>query len=185
MRKKKKYLIVALFMFIGVVSYSQVNFKWDVIIDSLADNKDDLYSKTKLFISENWNSAQDVIQNDDKDAGVILIKGTLQKERNYATMTSWKQFWTFSYTIKFFMKDTKCRIVIESVNCQSARDDDYNKRPIMPIADFYPSSKGKTITGLTKEKYFELMRSLKSDLQSIVDSYSIYVKNPIVENNEW
>lgn len=180
-----KTLLFTLFMFIGAVSYSQVNFKWDVITDSLVDNKNDLYSKTKLFIGENWKSAQNVIQNDDKEAGVILIKGTLQKERRSLTMRGNRQIWTFSYTIKFFMKDTKCRIVIENVNCQSSRDEHYNELNIIPVADFYPSSKGKKITGLSEEKYLELMTSLKNDLQSIADLYSNHVKVPIIENTKW
>ncbi len=35
--------------------------------------KTHLYSATKMFIAEFWKSAKDVIQNDDKEAGIILI----------------------------------------------------------------------------------------------------------------
>ncbi len=181
----KKYLIVVLFMFIGIVSYSQVDFKWDVITDSLADNKNDLYSKTKLFISENWKSAQNVIQNDDKEAGIILIKGTTKISRHWVIATSWSQNWIFSYTIKFFLKDSKCRIVLDDVRCKDARDNEYNSLKLIPVADKYPQQKGRKKTGLPEDKYLELMIELKTDLQSISDLYSNYIKVPIIKNDEW
>lgn len=36
-----------------------------------------LQSRAKLFVAENFRSAKDVIQLDDADAGIVLIKGNL------------------------------------------------------------------------------------------------------------
>ena len=98
-------------------AHAQTDFKWDKV-DSVAKIKGQIYSDTKMFIAEFWKSAQNVIQNDDKEGGSILIKGASIQSK-YFQMND--HTWTFSYTVKFMMKDNKCRIVIEDVYCQSAR----------------------------------------------------------------
>jgi len=181
MKKNRKHLLLALFMIMSILSFAQENFKWDTIIDSLDGNKDELYSKTKLFIAENWKSAQNVIQNEDKEAGIILIKGL---SIQYMFFQLWDHKWNFSYSVKFLTKDNKCRIVIENVYCESARCS-VHEWPHLPVADTYPTEKGLKTTGLSQERYIELMTLLKQDLQSIVDLYTISVKNPIIKNADW
>jgi len=177
----KKSIIVLVFVLIGIKTFGQTNFKWDVIIDSLDSNKSQLYSKSKLFIGETWNSAQNVIQIDDKDAGIILVKGvTIQNL--YFQMNDHN--WTFSYTIKFLMKDNRCRVIIEDIHCSAARTGQY-EWPHLPVAETYPDSKGLKLTGLNKKRYLTLMVSLKQELQSIVDSYTEYVKKPLINNSDW
>lgn len=177
--KKAKTLLTLTFLFIGLVSFGQTNFKWDVITDSLEDNKSQLYSKTKLFIGETWKSAQNVIQNDDKEAGIILIKG-VSIQNLYYQMNDHR--WTFNYTIKFLMKDNKCRIVIEDVYCSAARVAQY-EWPHMPVSETYPESKGLKITGVNEKRYLTIMTSLMQELQSIVDTYSTAVKKP--NDSDW
>lgn len=174
-------MVVVSLGFFGLSTYAQTDFKWDVIIDSLDDSKSQLYSKTKFFISETWKSAKDVIQNDDKESGLILIKG-LSVQNLFFQLNDHK--WTYSHTIKFFMKDNKCRIIIEDVYCQSARCQQY-EWPHMPVADNYPSSNGLKITGVNEKRYLELMTSLKQELQSIVDLYSSAMKKSVVADPDW
>lgn len=181
MRNIKKHLLLILLLTTGIASYGQVNFKWDVIIDSLELNQDQLYSKTKLFIGETWKSAQNVIQNDDKVAGVILVKG-LCIENIFFQMNDHR--WTFSYNVKFYIKDKKCRIVIDNVYCESARAGQY-EWPHLPVADNYPTEKGPKTTGLFKDRYLELMHLVKLDLQSIVDSYVLNSKKPQIIETDW
>lgn len=179
--KKTKPLLTLTFILLGLVSFGQTNFKWDVVTDSLDSDKSQLYSKSKLFIGETWKSAQNVIQNDDKDAGIILIKG-VSIQNLYYQMNDHR--WTFSYSIKFLMKDNKCRIIIEDVYCSAARVAQY-EWPHMPVSDTYPESKGLKITGLNEKRYLQVMTSLKEELQSTVDSYIKYVKKPLVNNSGW
>ena len=179
---KAKTQLTIVFFFIGLISYGQTNFEWDVITDSLEDDKSQLYSKTKLFIGEAWNSAQNVIQNDDKDAGVILVKGVSVQNLFYQ-LNDHK--WTFNYSVKFLMKDGKSRIIIENVYCSAARVAQY-EWPHMPVADVYPTSKGSKITGVNEKRYHTIMAELKQDLQTIVDAYAEAVKQPLVESDsDW
>jgi hypothetical protein len=69
---------VSLFFFLLLLftlnSLAQSNFEW-VKTDSIQKTKEQIYSATKMFIAETWKSSKEVIQNDDKDGGIILIKG--------------------------------------------------------------------------------------------------------------
>lgn len=180
--KKNKILFTFILFFIGLVTFGQTNFKWDIITDSLEDNKSQLYSKTKLFVGETWKSAQDVIQNDDKESGLILVKG-ISIQNLYYQMNDHK--WTFNYTIKFLLKDNKCRIIIEGIYCSAARVAQY-EWPHMPVADSYPISKGLKLTGLNEKRYLTVMSTLKQEMQSLVDSYIATVKKPLINSDsDW
>ena len=69
----KKIILLTLVTFFNS-AFSQTDFKWDKV-DSVSKNKGQIYSDTKMFIAEFWKSAQNVIQNDDKEGGMILLKG--------------------------------------------------------------------------------------------------------------
>jgi hypothetical protein len=55
----------------------------------------------------------------------------------------------------------------------------------MPVSDVYPSEKGLKLTGVSEQKYLEIMTKLKQDLQSIVDGYEKYLKTPKNTNADW
>ena len=157
-------------------------FKWDVIIDSLDNSKSELYSKTKLFIGQTWKSAQNVIQSDDAESGVILVKG-LSIQDVFYQMNNHR--WTYAYSVTFMIKDNKCRIIVDNVYCDAARTGSY-EWPRMPVADTYPDSKGLITTGVNEARYLELMSTLKAELQSMVNSYSNHVRKPLIEeNSDW
>lgn len=176
----KKITLFLILLMLANLSYGQVEFKWDVI-DSISKPKDLIYSETKMFIAEFWKSAQDVIQNDDKDGGMILIKGE-SLQSSYFQMHDHN--WTFSYTVKFMMRDNKFRIIIENVYCSSARCSDV-EWPKMPVGDLYPVEKGMRKTGLNEERYLEIMKSLKIELQNIVDRYQVHIKGSNKQKEDW
>ncbi len=176
----KRISLTAATLLLMTFSIAQSNFKWDKI-DSIAKNSDEIYSITKMFIGETWKSAQDVIQNDDKTGGMILVKGLSIQTINYQLND---HTWRFSYTVKFLFKDSKYRIVIENVYCEAARCAEY-EWPHMPVADTYPSEKGLRTTGVSQERYLEIMAALKQELQSIVDGYKQYLDTPKSNNGDW
>ena len=175
-----KMILLVLLAFVSLFSSAQESFKWDIVKES-PKTKEQLYSDTKMFIAEAWNSAQSVIQNDDKENGLILVKGissqTMKIQLVFPT-------WTFAYTVKFYMKDHKYRIVIDNVNCESANCG-VHQWPLMPVADNYPEEKGGRTTGLNKKRYESLMSDLKQELQTLVDSYQTYMENINNTDHDW
>ncbi|HPQ08183.1 MAG TPA: DUF4468 domain-containing protein [Bacteroidia bacterium] len=175
----RNFFIFGLVATLNIFCFAQKDFKWDTI-DSVSLNKNDIYSLTKAFIAEKWVSAKDVIQNDDKDGGIIILKGTIKEILLNPIAILGSGEWIFSYTVKFMFKDHKSRIIIENVNCIAGPNENW---PLLPVADDYPEEKGRKKTGLGKEKYLELMSNLKKDLQDIVDTYRSHLYSP--KSNEW
>lgn len=176
----KKAILLILFSTIFSLSYCQDNFIWDKI-DSIPKTKDQLYSDSKMFIAEVWKSAQAVIQNDDKENGVILIKGSTKF--NYPMFMRSIDLY-FNYKIIFMMKNNKIRVILNDVYCNSVYCSTF-EWPKMPVADEYPKTKGLISTGVSKNNYLEIMKILKNELQTIVDSYLVYMKKTSVTQSNW
>ena len=85
----KKIFSILLFTLSVNYLFSQTDFKWEKI-DSVPKTKYQIYSDTKMFIAENWKSVQNVIQNDDKEAGLILVKGTTSIDMPFMLKSIWK-----------------------------------------------------------------------------------------------
>ena len=156
------------------ISFAQENFEWDLVSDSIEIDKEELYSKTKLFIAETWKSADDVIQLDDKEGGQILIKGVSVQKVKHATALF---EYTYSYNLTFKFKDGKCRVFLKNVQCELAH---YSYNEVVKIEPFEGGDCPKTSSagvGISKKKAIIMMESLKQELQAIVDEYLSQMNN--------
>ena len=157
------------------LSYGQENFKWEKT-DSIAKTKSQIYSDTKMFIAETWKSAKNVIQYDDKESGAIFIRGRIKKIAGNASRIA--DYW-YSYSVKFYMKEQKYRIVIENVEFESCSN---GGGWIAQVANEYP---GAWHCSLWEKQWTELMTFLKMDMQNIIDDYERYIKISNVTNDNW
>ncbi|MBK9151030.1 MAG: DUF4468 domain-containing protein [Saprospiraceae bacterium] len=179
----KKSLLFTLFLVVANISNSQDNFIWDEIIDSLNLNKDQIYSSTKMFIASNWNSANHVIQNDDKEAGNILIKGI-----SHQKITAWLNTYNYiySYTLTFKIKDNKVKVSIRDVFCDRAYLTSLKCEPklIHPFTGKNcPTTGNINCLGPAKEKVIAMMSQLNKELDSIIDLYVDHLGNTINEDD--
>ncbi len=167
----KKIFLILLFLLLSIFTYSQNNFQWE-IIDSCSKSKEQIYSETKMFIANMWKSAQNVIQNDDKEAGMILIKCSSYQLINYRLGN---YTWGFDYTVAFYMKNNKFKINLYNVIGSSAP----SQTPLMQI-DYY---RGYNKTLQSEKQYLQICSQLKLELQSIIDDYIKEMKSPLKQNN--
>ena len=177
--KIKLLLILLIFT---KINYAQQNFKWEKI-DSIGINKNEIYSLTKMFISETWTSAKTVIDNDDKENGIILLKAlSLQNTKfmfnNY--------IYEYSYKITFRIKENKFKITLDNVICEKAYI--RNGTSITKIQPFEGENCPKTGTlkypGLTKKKAIKMILNLKNELSKLFESYKPYLEKSS-EENKW
>jgi hypothetical protein len=166
-----------------VVLYGDKNsegsgFVWNKT-DSITKTKNQIYSDTKMFIAETWKSAKNVIQNDDKEGGMILVRGASVQSQFFQLND---HTWTYFYHVKFYMKENKFKIVIDNVTCESAICGAYNWPLLQPNDGEYP---GYVKTSLSEDRYQELMTSLKNELQSIYYGYLKYIKTPSASIEDW
>lgn len=127
--------------------------------------------------------AQNVIMNDDKETGTIVVKDAFEQTLFYQLNS---HIWIFSYNVTFYSKDidslnSKFKIAINNVYCSKAWCAAY-EWPHIDCSDIYPGWKQ---TSLNEKRYFQLMSALKTELQSIIDSYVKYIKAPSASNSNW
>lgn len=181
----KKILLLIGGVLIFTLSFSQKNFKWDNS-DSVTKTKSQIYSDTKMFIAENWKSAKNVIQNDDKDAGLVLIKGSCIEKVNHELVVF---TYIYNYTITFKMKNNKFKIIIDNVYCESAYPSEGMQWKILKIepfdGEYVKGNSGMFNKTLPEKKAILLMATLKAELQSIVDNYQKHIKSASSSSNDW
>ena len=177
---KKIYIILFFALCVNNV-FSQKDFKWEKT-DSVPKIKNEIYSDTKLFISEKWKSAKDVIQNDDKEGGVILIR-CLNEQSVSSTY-----IFDYEYSVKFLFKENKYKLIIENVHCVKS----YNNKGgssyncIEPFEGENYIDKGVFSTTVLPKKYaINIMASLLHELQVIVDDYEKKIKTPSPVTEDW
>ena len=163
----KKILLILTLSFLSIFCFAQSKFEISKV-DSISKTKSELYSATKMFISEYWKSAQDVIQNDDKESGLILIKGSSIK---YSSFLLNQHRFIFSYTVKFLMKDNKYKVEITNVYNTSHTCVGNSWGTVDPCDNFtgnkyLPAKKGN-----------EMFLDLYNDLQGIVNDYNKYLQS--------
>lgn len=184
----KKLFLTIIAIFTLTLCFSQTNFKWEKV-DSVNKTKDQIYSDTKMFIAETWKSAQNVIQNDDKDGGMILIKGASIQTAYYGKgmmMQTYK--YIYNYTIKFMMKDGKYKMILDDVVLDKAYmvGSTYPITPIEPFdGDNCPETGTMKHMGCPKKNVIIMMTAFKGELQSIVDGYDKYIKTSIATGTGW
>jgi hypothetical protein len=149
-------------------------------IDSVSKSKDQIYADTKMFIAEYWKSAQNVIQNDDKENGVILVKGSMKESLVFMMNT---HDYYYSYSVKFFMKEGRYRILLDNVKCSSAVCAG-NSWPLVEFCDVceYP---GYGPTGMPKEAWAKLQLMIGKEFSNLFDGYSNYIKSTSITNADW
>ena len=179
---KSVLFLLALF-FINPI-YSQTNFTWD-ISDTISKSKDQIYSDVKLFVAKSWKSANHVIQNDDKDAGVVLVRGVIAKSFSFLGAG---YAYDYSYIVTFRMKDGKYKFTIDNVYCEKAymTTSSYYIPKVEPFdGDNCPETGTFKKPGPPAKRLIPMMASVKMDLQSIYDVFQVAIREPSLKDGDW
>lgn len=190
--KTIRLIILTLAILLANVSLSQDNFKWDKV-DSVNKTKDQIYSDTKLYVAQNLSTPI----NDDKDGGIILVKGELKELITYGISP---YTYYYNYNVTFLMKDNKVKILLNNVVCnrtEVCKACTYRIPCIPPFeGENYPdvseslsnilqgNDRGGNFANLSKKKQRELMLNLKNDLQLVIDNYLKSIKTQSV-TKDW
>lgn len=139
--------------------------------------KNELFSKTKMFISDKWTNPKNSIQNEDKDSGIIQVK--TQKEIAFNVGMGLKCIYNYEYLTKFRFKDNKYRIEIYDIQCTSAVQSGLGTEQEIPLIPYFtgdnaPKTK-KMGKGISEKKAKEMMNELNNEFTGIMNSYSKYL----------
>ena len=83
-------------------SYDKENYllNYEEVVEVPGLSKDELYDKLRRFVVINYNSANNVIQLDDKDSGNIIVKGLLPYNINWMGVSSYNSRHTLDIKVK-------------------------------------------------------------------------------------
>jgi hypothetical protein len=152
-------------------------------VDSINKSKDAIYSSTKMFIAGYWRSAQSVIQNDDKEGGAILIKGSSTHKVSIGLGATLD--FTYRYDVKFLMKEKRYKVVVENYKFERAPAVGWERygpflEPKEPLV--YP---GYRKAGIGEKQWNTLMSLIKSEMQGIVNNYVQHLQKEEKSNADW
>lgn len=77
-------------------------------IDSANGKKDELFVKANEWVAKTFNSAKDVIQMHDKDAGEIIVKAIVSVNEHFGIR---RGNYIIKYTFSIYIKDDKYKLV--------------------------------------------------------------------------
>lgn len=112
--KKTLFILVLLFVVLGISAQSDVReltFS-KVIQDEHNANKADLYTIMRGFITMYFKNSQKVIQMDDREAGVIICKGTSIFNAQGLMLSSYDGW--LDFTIKIQARDGRVKIDVSN-----------------------------------------------------------------------
>jgi len=143
----------------------QTPFMYEEVI-----NLDSTFKQSNLFynanewIAENFRSAKDVIQMSDKDAGIIIIKGSIPLR-----VTAFLTDGSISFTLKIQVKNGKYKYTFSNYYHTSYKGDEYSGGSLdneqQNCIGLYMMKKGWTQIKEQADEYTKLMiNSLKQNM---------------------
>ncbi len=76
-------------------------------------SKLEIFKRANIWIAQNFNSANDVIQYRDEEKGVIVCKGSIAAYRDIGGLAGNVNFGDISYTLTIDIKDNKIRTTFD------------------------------------------------------------------------
>jgi|GEM_PF-1352062 len=179
--KKVLFAVISLFLSLSI---NAQDFKFEKIIE-ISKSQSELYSLSKMFVADFWNSAKNVTQNQDDASSTIQLKAI--KDWKIKGGMGLSNLYTYKYSVKLQAKDNKCRIQIYDIKCidayQSGLGTKYEIPQIQPFTGNDTDQKTKSMgRGISKKKAVEMMNDLTSFFNSIITAYEKQLKNSDEDN---
>lgn len=144
-----KVLLLAIMLLpFCAIGQTSVNYDISNVVEIPNVKKDELYRRAIFWISDNFRSANNVIQLQDKENGQIIAKGSIEYgAKPFMPGTNYSGYFTF--TLNFECKDNKYRYSITRMT-HEASFVGYS------VGLFnYPNRKGVTMTRKSQRKVIE------------------------------
>ena len=134
------------------------------VVEVAGTSKGELYARGKVWFANAFKSAQNVIQADDKEAGLVVGKGWTQTYITIMLTPAAEKLW---YTVKLSFKDGKYRYEITDFMFEGSPSK-YNLHPSPHPAEAYmQTKKDGTPTNLAQKWAHALDEAAKADVVSI------------------
>ena len=117
----KKLLFTYVFL-LSASLFAQKPLEYDSIIEVEGITKNDIYVQVNDWLATTFNSANDVIQMADKDAGKFIVKGEVSYSYGKSMYNCTDG--VLSFTIKVSARDNKFRFILTQISHKSGGNPD-------------------------------------------------------------
>lgn len=189
-----KILIFFLLLISSVKAQDSIPLKdgklhFEEVVEVLNSSKENLYSKGKIWFVDNFRSADDVLQMDDKEAGVLIGKGYRDIYVDTKIMGSIQKYKTRAfYTIKIQIKEGKYKLDIYDIYYYSYPTSGVSVGTSyiagQPATMYYPETLFLNTENTQKKRFDVLMNSYKKETLGLIKSLSLSVKDAMTKNIE-
>ena len=107
----KKCLFLMLMLVSVSVMAQEQPIQFDEVIKAEGKSVAEVYTTVKTWVATNFNSAQDVIQMDDPDNGILVCRGTFEYNNGGGIMGAVLDGWVF-YTLKVQVREGRYKVSV-------------------------------------------------------------------------
>lgn len=154
----KRLLMLFLLFFIVGFGYSQEPLEYSEVIYTDSVGKDMIYAAIYEWFALNYNSANDVIQMSDKEAGIIIAKGIKRYSAGKWNRTCYEGI--INYAIKVYTKDNRYKVVLTNF----IHSVDPQRNPVCALG-LITTAEGHPSTGRMKKFNDEIWNEIKSKMK--------------------
>jgi len=155
---KKIISLIAIIFFVALLvvkSYAQDNLTFSTVIKTENVGKAQLFLVINEWFASTYNSANNVIQMADKEAGIIV--GNALFDYSYGKLVYGCYDGYIKYTIKVYIKDNRYKIELTNFNHSvQIGNSEYCSLGIITTADLY------TTSGMSKKYHNNVWSNIKS-----------------------
>lgn len=142
------------------------------------NNKEELYNKCMELMATAYKDAKEVIQNKDKDSGLIFGKGIFVEDIYGSLFGNVVGYRECKHTIKVEVRDGRFKVTI---NVERIRIVDQYSDATYPIKSFYPFWKECKLKNIDNSFYTTYF--VYKDAISVLDHFEEGVRKK--QNNDW
>lgn len=107
----KKCLFLMLMMVSMSVMAQEEPIQFDEVVKAEGKSVPELYTTIKMWVATNYNSAQDVIQMDDAQNGILICKGAFEYDNGGGLMGYVLDGWV-DYTLKVQVREGRYKVSV-------------------------------------------------------------------------
>lgn len=170
-----KKIILSLLAFVPFISFAQLidelpkdengKLLYTDVIQADSIKMDQLYLNSKQFFVDAFKSAKDVIQLEDKEAGIVIGKGFSDIVIKSLGLGVKEQMW---YTIKIQSKDGRFRYDIYDIYFKSYPYQGNPNPGTAPAENIFDKSNYYKKNGTPKESSLKYKNAMEDNIQNLV-----------------
>jgi len=170
--------MLMLLLCVGVMSMSaQEPLSFERVIHTDSIGKSMLYSTINSWFVDYYKSAGNVIQMSDKEAGIIIGKGSTKYGGISPSGMASSHAGRVSHKVEIYVKEDRCKVIVSSFSHKSGMEYKY---PAFSLG-LITSDETYTTKGMYKRQHNKIWTDLKTkskrDAEDIFDSIADKIKD--------